>query len=98
MISTVTILGQAGDLIKGYDDFRYIELETHEAFDENTYVSKIPVLYWDRSNSNPFLNIPNGHFVIIAGRIEAHPKIGLYILAEQIRHFPSNLKKHQKQK
>ena len=98
MISTITILGQASDPIKGFDAFRYVDIESREPFDENSYYSKIPVMYWDRSTSNPLLRIPNGHFVVIFGRLEAHPELGLYVLAEQIRHFPSNLKIHQRRK
>ena len=96
MISTVTLLGQAGDPIPGFPEFRLIDIESREPFDENSFFSKIPVMYWDRSCANPFLNIPNGHFVVIFGRLEAHAELGLYVLAEQIRHFPSNLAIHQK--
>ena len=98
MISTITILGQASDPIKGYSQFRYVDIESREPFDEKSFYSKIPVMYWDRSASNPLLKIPNGHFVVVFGRLESHPKLGLYVLAEQIRHFSSNLTIHQKQK
>ena len=98
MISTITILGQASDLIEKYKQFRYVEIESREPFDENSFYSRIPVMYWDRSTSNPLLKIPNGHFVVIFGRLEAHPMLGLYVLAEQIRHFPSNLLIHQQRK
>ena len=98
MISTITILGQASDLISGYETFRYVNVESREPFDENSFYSKIPVMYWDRSSSNPLLKIPNGHFVVIFGRLESHPVLGLYVLAEQIRHFSSNLKIHQRKK
>ena len=98
MISTVTLLGQASDRIQGYGNtFRYIDLQTLEPFDENTFLSKIPVMYWDRSEHNPLMNIPNGHLVVIFGRIESHPELGLFVLGEQVRHFPSNLKIHQQQ-
>ena len=96
MISTITILGQASDPIEGYAQFRYVDIESREPFDENSYNSRIPVMYWDRSASNPLLKIPNGHFVVIFGRLESHPQLGLYVLAEQIRHFSSNLKIHQR--
>ena len=98
MISTITILGQASDPIKGHETFRYVNVESREPFEENSFFSKIPVMYWDRSASNPLLKIPNGHFVVIFGRLESHPDLGLFVLAEQIRHFPSNLKIHQKRK
>ena len=98
MISTITILGQASDLIMGYETFRYVNVESREPFDENSFYSKIPVMYWDRSSSNPLLKIPNGHFVVIFGRLESHPVLGLYVLAEQIRHFSSNLKIHQRKR
>lgn len=98
MISTITLLGQASDLIEGFDTFRYIDIESREPFDENSYYSKIPVMYWDRSNSNPLLKVPNGHFVVIFGRLESHPELGLYVLVEQMRHFSSNLKIHQRRK
>lgn len=96
MISTITILGQASDPIEDFKTFRYVDIESREPFDENSFYSKIPVMYWDRSASNPLMKIPNGHFVVIFGRLEAHPKLGLYVLAEQIRHFPSNLLIHQR--
>lgn len=92
MISTITLLGQASDLIKDHPMFRYINIESCEPFEEKTYFSRIPVMYWDRSASNPFLRIPNNHMVVIFGRLESHPDLGLYVLAEQVRHFPSNLK------
>lgn len=94
MISTVSLLGQAGEPIEGYPEFRMIDIESKEAFNEESYFSKIPVMYWDRSPSNPLLKIPSGHFVVIFGRLEAHPKLGLFVLVEQMRHFPSNLKTH----
>lgn len=96
MISTITILGQASDHIEGYNTFRYVNIESREPFDENSFYSRIPVMYWDRSASNPLMRIPNDHFVVIFGRLEAHPILGLYVLAEQIRHFSSNLKIHQR--
>ena len=92
MISTITLLGQADDLIKDQPMFRYVKIESREPFEENSFFSKIPVMYWDRSTSNPLLKIPQGHFVVIFGRLEAHPELGLFVLAEQIRHFPSNIK------
>lgn len=98
MISTITLLGQASDAISDHPKFRYIDIESLEPFEENRFFSKIPVMYWDRSASNPLLRIPNGHFVVIFGRLESHPQLGLYVLAEQIRHFPSNLKIHQEAK
>lgn len=98
MISTITLLGQASDLVEGYETFRYVSIESREPFEENSYYSKIPVMYWDRGTSNPLLRVPNGHFVVIFGRLESHPKLGLYVLAEQFRHFPSNLKIHQGKK
>lgn len=98
MISTIALLGQAGDRIDGYNGFRYIHVESREAFNENIYLSQIPVMYWDRSKNNPLLRIPNGHYVMIFGRLESHPVLGLYVLVEQMRHFPSNLKIHQEQK
>ena len=79
-------------LIDGFPEFRNINIESREPFEEKSFFSKIPVMYWDRTSSNPLLKIPKGHFVAIFGRLESHPKLGLYVLAEQIRHFPSNLK------
>ena len=96
MISTITILGLAGEPIPGFPEFRIINLESREPFNESSFFSKIPAMYWDRSSNNPFLNIPEGHFVVIFGRLESHPELGLFVLAEQVRHFPSNLKIHQK--
>ncbi len=98
MISTIAILGQADDPIEGFPEFRNVNIESREPFDEKSFYSKIPVMYWDRSSSNPLTKIPNGHFVVIFGRLEHHPKLGLYVLAEQIRHFPSNLVIHQQKK
>lgn len=92
MISNITILGQAAQPVENHPMFRYIDIESREPFEEKSIFSKIPVMYWDRSTSNPLTKIPNGHFVCISGRLESHPVLGLYVLAEQIRHFPSNLK------
>ena len=92
MISTIAILGQADDPIKDQPMFRYVNIESREPFEENSFFSKIPVMYWDRSTSNPLMNVPNGHFVVVFGRLESHPELGLYVLAEQIRHFASNIK------
>lgn len=96
MISTVSLLGQADDILKEHPTFRLINLETIDAFEEKVTVNKIPVMYWDRSASNPLTKVPNGHFVCIFGRIEHNPEIGLYVLATELRHFPSNLKEHNK--
>ena len=98
MISTIAIMGQAGDPIKGYPEFRYINVESKEAFNEDSFYSQIPVMYWDRSNNNPLLKVPNGHYVIIFGRLESHQELGLFVLVEQMRHFPSNLRIHQEHK
>ena len=94
MISTVSLLGQADDIIKEYPRFRLINLETIDAIEDKVVVSKIPVMYWDRSTSNPLTKVPNGHFVCIFGRIEHCPELGLYVLATEMRHFTSNLKEH----
>lgn len=98
MISTVSLLGQAGETILGHPEFRVVHIESREPFNEDSYFSKIPVMYWDRSSNNPLLKIPNGHFVVIFGRLESHPELGLYVLVEQMRHFPSNLLIHQHKK
>ncbi|MBP5574904.1 MAG: hypothetical protein J6X50_04110 [Bacilli bacterium] len=95
MISTVTLLGQAGEHILEHPEFRIIHIESREPFNEDSFFSQIPVMYWDRSTNNPLLKVPNGHFVVLFGRLESHPKLGLYVLVEQMRHFPSNLKIHQ---
>lgn len=92
MISTIALLGLAGDQIENFPEFRIVNIESREAFNENSFYSQIPVMYWDRSKNNPLLKIPNGHFVMIFGRLEAHPVLGLFVLVEQMRHFPSNLK------
>lgn len=92
MISTIALLGLAGDQIESFPEFRIINIESREAFNEDSFYSQIPVMYWDRSKNNPLLKIPNGHFVMIFGRLEAHPVLGLFVLVEQMRHFPSNLK------
>ena len=96
MISTVSLLGQADDILPEHPTFRLINLETTDAFEEKVTISKIPCMYWDRSKCNPLTKIPNGHFVCIFGRIEHNPELGLYVLAEQVRHFPSNLAIHNK--
>ena len=93
MVSTITILGQASDPVPNFKGFRYIKVESCEAFDENSFFSDIPVMNWDRSTSKVLLDIPNGDMVCIFGRLESHPQLGLYVLAEQIRHFSSNLRK-----
>ena len=95
MISTVSLLGQAGEQITSHPEFRIVHIESREPFNEDSFFSQIHVMYWDRSKNNPLLKIPNGHFVVIFGRLESHPELGLYVLVEQMRHFPSNLKTHQ---
>ena len=95
MISTVSLLGQAGEIIPGHPEFRIVHIESREPFNEDSYFSKIPVMYWDRSPNNPLLKIPNGHFVVLFGRLESHKDLGIYVLVEQMRHFPSNLLIHQ---
>ena len=78
MISTITILGQASDLIPDYQGFRYVDVDSCEAFDENPFVSRIPVCYWDRGASRVVTDIPKGDIVCIFGRVESHEQIGLY--------------------
>ena len=96
MISTIAFLGRASDRIEGHPQFRMIDIESVEAFDEKTFVSHIPVRHWDReSTDNALLKIPNGHFVVIFGRLESHPKLGLYVLAEPFQYFSSNLAIHK---
>ena len=95
MISTVSLLGQAGEIIPDHPEFRIVHIESREPFNENSFYSQIPVMYWDRSPHNPLLKIPNGHFVVVFGRLESHPELGLYVLVEQMRHFPSNLVNQQ---
>lgn len=88
-------MGLAGDPVPGYPEYRYVDLETTEAINEEIHFSKIPICYWDRSISGYLLNIPNGHFIVIFGRIEAEPGIGLHVVVEQLRHFDSNLLRHR---
>ena len=99
MISTVALLGRTCDLIPGHPDFRMIQIDSMEAFHEDTFVSYIPAKYWVRDDpDNAFTRIPNGHFVVIFGRLESHPELGLYVLVEQVRHFSSNLLTSLKEK
>ena len=98
MISTVSLLGQAGDQIAEFPEFRIVHIESREPYNEDSFFSEIPVMYWDRSPNNPLLKVPNGHFMVLFGRLESHPKLGLFVLVEQMRHFPSNLKEHQERK
>ena len=95
MISTVALLGQMGDPVPGFPEYRYVIIETREAIDEATYVSKIPIAYWDKSITTYIMRIPKGHYAVVFGRLESDPELGLYVLVEQIRHFSSNLKIHQ---
>lgn len=95
MISSVTLMGLAGDPVPGFPGFRYIDLESRDAFNEDSCFSKIPVCYWDRGISSYLLNVPNGHYVIIFGRIESEEGLGLCVVVEQLRHFDSNLLKHR---
>ena len=98
MISTIALLGRASDRILDYPQFRMVEIESVEAFNEDTFVSHIPVKYWDReSTDNPLMRVPNGHFMVIFGRLESHPELGLFVIVEQMRHFSSNLKIHQQE-
>ncbi len=90
MVSNITILGKAGDVVEGHEEYRYIIVDSYEPFDEKSFESKIPVKYWNRGISRVLRNIPNGHYVCIFGRLESDPNIGLYILVEQIRHFSAN--------
>ena len=98
MISTVSLLGLAGDQIAEYPEFRIIHIESREPFNEDSFFSQIPVMYWDRSSNNPLLKVPNGHFMVLFGRLESHPVLGLFVLVEQMRHFTSNLKINSQQK
>ena len=97
-ISTVSLLGQAGDIIAEYPEFRIVHIESREPFNEDSFFSQIPVMYWDRTANNPLLKIPNRHFVVLFGRLESHPKLGLFVIVEQMRHFQSNLKIHNQPK
>lgn len=90
MVSSITILGQAGDLLESNKDFRYVIVESCEAFDERCFISKIPVRYWNRGTSKILLDIPKGDMVCVFGRLESDPDIGLYVQAEQLRHFSKN--------
>ena len=98
MVSNVTMLGQASDLIKGHEEFRYIIVESCEAFDDKSFFSKIPVRYWNRGTSKVLRDIPNGEIVCVFGRIESDPDIGLYILVEQLRHFSAKSLKNKDSK
>lgn len=95
MVSTITILGQAADPVESHEGFRYVIVESCEAFDEKSFFSKIPVRHWSRGTSKVLLDIPQGDMVCVFGRLESDPTLGLYVLAEQIRHFSSNLRKKE---
>lgn len=95
MVSTITILGQASDPIKGHEEYRNVIVESCEAFDEKSFFSIIPVKYWNRGTSKVLKDIPNGDIVCIFGRLESDPDIGLYVLVEQLRHFSSREKKKE---
>ena len=45
MVSTITILGQAADPVESHEGFRYVIVESCEAFDEKSFFSKIPSLF-----------------------------------------------------
>ncbi len=98
MVSNITILGHASDPIKGHEDFRYVIVESCEAFDDKSFFSKIPVRYWNRGTSKVLKDIPNGEIVCIFGRLESDPDIGLYILIEQLRHFSASSLQNKEKK
>ena len=54
MISTVSLLGQADDILKEHPTFRLINLETIDAFEEKVTVNKIPVTHFHLYPRNTF--------------------------------------------
>ena len=89
---------------KSFDFFHHIGHHAHNFIQTvaavNGNQAHIALIYRQKGNRL------NGHtgaaaaaeqvFVCIFGRIEHNPELGLYVLAEQVRHFPSNLAIHNK--
>lgn len=83
MISSVVVTGILKD--KQNEVFRIVETNSTDAFHpEQAIISEIPVMFWTRDKSNPLMNASEGKFVVIKGRLESHPKLGLYVLCESL--------------
>lgn len=83
MISSIIFTGVAIEMID--KKFRYIETRNGDPFHpEQDFISKIPVLYWTRDESNPLTRVKNGTFIIVKGHLESDDNHGLYVLAESI--------------
>jgi len=84
MLSDVVIVGKIGER-KGA--LRYIIYESKKNCytDDEMVTSKIPCLYWTRTEVNIFNKLPKGTFVMCRGRIEYDDTLGgLYLLLENV--------------
>lgn len=99
MISDVVLSGSAGSCINKL--FRYVEIVRPTPIGGEFPTDRIPVMYWSKQPSCAFYRIPVGSLVLVKGRLETDPELGVVILCEHLeilsRNDKMNLKTFKKE-
>lgn len=85
MLSSVVVVGHLGEHIDPF--YRYLEVEDENVMHDDLSISRIPIKYWTRMSKNVLMSMQKGKNLVIRGRIESDPKLGLYILVEDFNYI-----------
>ena len=86
MFTNVVILGLIGR--KASDIARYLEVERSYKDHEGKFPTDyIPVVYWTRAANNFFMNLKEGTYVAIHGRLEHLGGLGVGVVCDSLEYM-----------
>ncbi len=86
MLATVVLVGLVGK--KAGDNARYLEIERNYKDHTGKFQKDlIPVVYWNKVNNNFFMNLSEGSYVAIHGRLETIASIGVGVIGDTLHYM-----------
>lgn len=85
MISNVCLTGRLGGKINA--KFRQVEIDRTPIHSDQEVVDLIPISYWNTHHNSRLSRLDDGVLVMIKGRLERDPEIGIYIQCEHLEYI-----------
>ncbi len=86
MFTNVVIIGLVGR--KAADNARFLEVERSYKDHEGKFKKDfIPVVYWTRTANNFFMNLKEGTYVAIHGRLEHLDALGIGVVCDALEYM-----------
>ncbi len=89
MLTTVVMTGLLGK--KAGDNARFVEVERNYKDHEGKFQKDlIPVVFWTKTTNSFFMNLTEGSYVAVHGRLEHLGPIGVGVIADTMEYMGSH--------